>query len=832
MDQSNYTESLKKAVQIAQQIAREFQNNNFSASHLLKAILHKDVDLLPYLLNSGKDVLYLEEWADVRIESYPKSGKLDSIIRGDETIATVFEEAENVKLKLGKDSLDPICILIALATPGVGFTYDQLKTFPLTSTDLLNDFADLSDMSKAVPKGMSDAGKTTGGAEGGGAANALLRFCIDKTAKAKEGKIDPIVGRDREVRMVTEILGRRGKPNVIITGEPGVGKTALVDGFALSIANGTAPQNLANAVVFELDFGALVAGASYKGEVEDRLKSIIKEIKQFEKAILFIDEMHVLLDKNGGAAGAAQLLKPELARGEITIIGATTTDEYRKHIEKDEAFSRRFEVIKVEEPDERTAAKMLEIILPFYEKHHNLKVNSDALPEGIRLAKRYDKDRKLPDSSIDLLDRTMASIRMMGENSKEEIKKLKERLKEVQSLFAKEEDDVYLKELKWFYNQLQNKVSHILLNKVEETNGIDKIEYPVDLFAQISLVLEKLTELAEEKKDTVEKSDLLATISFRTGIPIGKVQTQEKERLLKMGDYLRNRVIGQDQALKSVSEAVLEARSGLNKAGQPIGSFFFLGPTGTGKTELGKAIAEFLFDDEKQMIRYDMSEFKEEHSVALLYGAPPGYVGYEEGGKLVNDIRQKPYSIVLFDEIEKAHPKVFDLFLQILDEGKLHDRLGKVGDFSNSIILFTSNVGSEYIINKFNNGEVPTSQELLEVMQQQKLFRPEFLARLTEIVPFAPISEKSLMTIFEYQMRDLLKSLKNQGIVLTVTDKAKEVLSKTGFDPKMGARQVGGVVRTFLRRPLSKMIISGEIGKGTTLEADVNDAGEVVWNKK
>jgi ATP-dependent Clp protease ATP-binding subunit ClpB len=832
MEQLNYSEALKKAIQIAQHIAREYQNNNFSSAHLLKAMLHKDVELLPYLLNSGKDVLYMEEWADVRIEAYPKSGKLDSTIRGDETIATVFEEAENVKLKLGKDNLDPICVLIALSTPGVGFTYDQLKTYPLTPADLMNDFADLSDMSKTVPRPGQGAGTGETATPASGAANALLRFCIDKTARAREGKIDPIIGRDKEVRMITEILGRRTKPNVIITGEPGVGKTALVDGFALNIAKGDVPKNLANAVIFELDFGSLVAGASYKGEVEDRLKSIIKEIKQFEKAILFIDEIHVLMDKNGGAAGAVQLLKPEMARGEITIIGATTFDEYRKHIEKDEAFSRRFEVVKVEEPDERTAAKMLETIVSFYEKHHELTVNKDAIPEGIRLAKRYDKDRRLPDSSIDLLDRTMASIRMMGQNSKEEVKQLTSRLAEIKKEFSEQEDAVYLKELKWFYTQLQNKVSHILLNKVEETNGIEKIEYPVSLHEQIDLVLANLALLAEEKKETVDKSDLMATISFKTGIPIGKVQVQERDRLLKMEDFLRNRVVGQDQALKAVAEAVLESRSGLSRPGQPIGSFFFLGPTGTGKTELAKALAEFLFDDENQMLRYDMSEFKEEHSVALLYGAPPGYVGYEEGGKLVTDIRQKPYSIVLFDEIEKAHPKVFDLFLQIMDEGKLKDRLGKEGDFSNSIVLFTSNIGSEFIAEKVNKGEMPESRELLEVMQQQRIFRPEFLARLTEIIPFAPISEKTLVTIFNYQMRTLLKSLSNQGIKMTVTEKAAEVLSKTGFDPKYGARQIGGVVRTFLRRPLSKMIISGEIGKGAVLEADVNETGEVVWNKR
>lgn len=826
----NYSDSLKKAVQIAQAIAREYQNNNFSSAHLLRALLHKDIELFPYLISKGKDVLYLEEWADVRIESYPKSGRLDDIIRGDSAIATIMEEADNVRLKLGKTDIDPVCILAALATPGVGFTYDQLKTFPLTVQEILTDLVEANTITQAIPAAAGAAqAAAQGGSEGqGGAANALLRFCIDKTARARDGKIDPIVGREKEVRMIAETLGRRSKPNVIIVGEPGVGKTALVDGFALNVVNGQVPDNLKNAVIFELDFGGLIAGASYKGEVEDRLKNIIKEIKQFERGILFIDELHVMMDKNGGAAGAAQLIKPELARGELTLIGATTFDEYRKHIEKDEAFSRRFDVIKVQEPDERTTVKMLETIVPLYEKHHKLEFDGGAFPEVVRLAKRYDKDRRLPDSAIDLVDRTMAAIKMMGEHSAQEITELKGAFEELKKANAENDEQVFLSELKWFYTQLKNKVSHILLNKVEEAQEIEKIEMASELVKQIEVVLGRLEELAKEKKGNVDKSDIMATVSYKTGIPIGKVQTQEKERLLNMEEFLKYRVVGQDHALKSVSAAVIESRAGLGKPGQPIGSFFFLGPTGTGKTELAKSLAEFLFADENALIRFDMSEFKEEHSVALLYGAPPGYVGYEEGGKLVNEIRQNPYSIVLFDEIEKAHPKVFDLFLQILDEGKLHDRLGKEGDFSNSIVLFTSNIGSDFIVDQFNKGQIPTNQELMEIMQ--KYFRPEFLARLTEIVPFAPISESTIVKIFEYQMRTLLKSLERQGITLTVADKAKKVLSANGFNPKYGARQIGGVVRSQLRRPLSKMIITGEITKGSAIVADVNDAGEVIWD--
>ncbi len=820
----NYTPELKTAVQIAQSIAKEYQNANFSAAHLLRALLHKDVELLGYLLNSGKDVGYLEEWADVRIQSHPKASKLDAVIRGDETIGTVMEEADNVRLKLGKDAIDPLCVLAALCVPGVGFTYDQLKTFTLTQDELLKDAVAQADMQSAVKP--APAGKSNG-TDSGAKANALYKYCIDKTALAREGKIDAIIGRDREINMVAEILGRRSKPNVIITGEPGVGKTALVNGFALNIVSGKVPSNLKNALIFELDLGSLVAGASYKGEVEDRLKNIIKEIKQFEKAILFIDDLHALLDKHGGAAGAAQLLKPELARGELTIIGAASSEDYRKHIETDEAFSRRFEQIKLDEPDEKTAARMIEMVTPYYEKHHGLKLEKDAIVESIRLAKRYDKDRRLPDSAIDLIDRTMASVKMMGETTKDEMDAFAQGLEKFVKNEGKLNEAELVKELKWFYDQLKAKVSHVLWGQIDVDFDPEKVESSSELIDGINKIIKQLSDKAGSKKENVEKMDVTAVISRKTGIPLGKMQASEKDKLLDMENTLRKRVVGQDHGIKVICDAILESRSGLNKPGQPIGSFFFLGPTGTGKTELAKTIAEFLFNDENSMIRYDMSEFKEEQSAALLYGASPGYVGYEEGGQLVNDIRKKPYSVVLFDEIEKAHNSVFDLFLQIMDEGKLHDKLGKLGDFSNSIVLFTSNVGSEFVMDKFNKGDIPKSNELVEIMQGR--FRPEFLARLTEIVPFAPISEKTVVKIFERHFNDLLKTIDRQGIQLTISDAAKEKLAMMGFTPKLGVRPLLGIIRNQLRRPMSRMIISGEIGKGSVVRVDVDNEGNVKW---
>jgi ATP-dependent Clp protease ATP-binding subunit ClpB len=824
MTQINYSEELKSAVHIAQSLAKEYSNPQFGGAHLLRALMHKDAGLMQAMINLGKDIYFIEEWADVRIEQSPK-GKVEDPIRGDSTILTVMEEADIIRLKMGKQQIDPLCVLAALSIPGLAFSYDQLKTFPIKQDELVQSAASNQDLLQALGGGTSQDGAVTAN---NNSAGALLKFCIDKTEKARSGKVDDIIGRDKEVRMVAEILGRRSKPNVIIIGEPGVGKTALVDGFALNIVKGKVPANLANARVFELDFGSLVAGASYKGEIEDRLKKIVAEIKQFEKAILFIDEIHQLLDRNGGAAGAAQLLKPELARGEITLVGATTNDEYRKFIEPDEAFSRRFEILKVDEPDEGTATRMLKMIAPYYETHHGIALESDALGEAVRLAKRFDKDRRLPDSAIDLIDRTMSVVKMMGETSKVEIEALQAGLSEllVNNEISGAEK---VKELQWFYSQMKDKVSHVLFSQIEEESDIMQMEVVEEMGKYLGDILEKLESLAKEKKESVTKMDLGAVISHKTGIPLGKLQAQERERLMQMEDFLKKRVVGQDHALKSISAAILESRSGLSKPGQPIGSFFFLGPTGTGKTELAKSLAEFLFADENALIRFDMSEFKEEHSAALLYGAPPGYVGYEEGGMLVNKIRQQPYSIVLFDEIEKAHTSVFDLFLQILDEGKLHDRLGKEGDFSNAVVLFTSNIGADFIIEKFGAGEIPKSNDLMEIMQ--RFFRPEFLARLTEIVPFSPITEANVLNIFKIHLKNLLKTLEKQGIELTISESALKHLALMGFTPKYGARPLQGVIRNQIRRPLSRMIISGEIGKGTKIALELTDDASLEWKK-
>jgi ATP-dependent Clp protease ATP-binding subunit ClpA len=818
-----FSDDLKQAISISQAIAREYSNKNISPAHLLKALLHKDVGLLTMLENMDKDIYYMEEWAEVRIESYPKSTKPEENPVADRELAAVINEADSIRLKLSRDKIDAVCALSSLSTPGVGFSYEQLKTFPLRGDEIINSLLKDSELQEATGRHIKEEKAELKGKKH----NALLKYCTDKSAQARQGKTDPVVARDREIRMIAEVLGRRLKPNVILTGDTGVGKTAVVNGLVQKLANNEIGGILAGTLVFELDFGSLIAGASYKGEVEDRLKNIINEIKQYEKAVLFIDDIHTLLDKQGGAPGAANLLKPELARGEITIIGATSVDNYTRFIEPDEAFGSGFEVIRIEEPDDKAALRMIKEIIPNYEKHHGLKVTTEVIGETIRLARRYLKERALPDAAIDLLDRTMAAVKMVSVSSADELKALKGQLAILERNERSLSKDELVNELKWFSVNMRNRISEVLFSFIDNDLDISKMETPEEIISSLGDIIAKLSDIAHKSRESIEKSDVAAIVSHKTGIPTGKLQSQERERLLNIEQYLKQRVVGQDHAIKAVSAAILESRSGLSKPGQPIGSFFFLGPTGTGKTELAKTLAEFLFQDESALIRFDMSEFKEEHSAALLYGAPPGYVGYEEGGLLVNKIRQQPYAVVLFDEIEKAHSSVFDIFLQILDEGKLHDRLGKEGDFSNAVILFTSNIASQAIIESFNRGKVPESNEIMEIMSDY--FRPEFLGRLTEIVPFAPISKEVVVMIFNIHLKGLYKMLENLGIELVIDDKAREYLAMSGFTPKYGARPLIGVIRNELRRPLSRKIITGEVTKGSKVSVSLDENQKIKW---
>jgi ATP-dependent Clp protease ATP-binding subunit ClpA len=635
MDFLHLNESVQTAIRIAKSIARECGNGNFTPAHLLKGLLHREVGLQSFLSYLGKDIAYLEEWADVYIDECPKTGS-PSDIQGDEAVSGVFEEADNVRLKLGLLEINPICVLTALARPGAGFPSERLKSFPIRENEIFDLYFKGEEMMSSISPELHENPEARGMV-------AIHKYCIDKTSLAIDLKLSDIVNREKEVRMMIEILGRRSKPNVMITGDAGVGKTALVDALAKRIVDRNVPSYLEGTVVYELDTGNLVAGATYKGEIEDRMKNIIKELRTLDRAILFIDEIHVLLDPKQGNTGAAGILKPEMSRGDLTVIGATTIDEYRKLIEPDHAFNRRFEVLQIEEPDTDSAIAMVESAIDKYSSFHKIKVSNEAVAACVRFAKRYTKDRRLPDSAIDLLDRTMSAAKMINETAAKDILGFTKQLAEIEENREEKENKLF-KKLRFVHCDIQNKLSPILLGLLTDETDVSEIDNFEELLAYVHHSLDTLREASKTKIDEIGELEVAAIISNKTGIPIGKIQSQEKERLLNMEEILKRRVVGQDRAVKALTDAILESRSGLNKQGQPIGSFFFLGPTGTGKTELAKALAEALFNDEKAIIRLDMSEFKEEHSAALLYGAPPGYVGYEEGGLLVNKIRQQPYA--------------------------------------------------------------------------------------------------------------------------------------------------------------------------------------------
>lgn len=815
-------DTIKEVLHIAAAIARENYNNSFGAPHLLRALLHPDTGLQDFLRSLDKDPGYFIDWAEVRIEEYPKTAALPESPQQNEEIEPLLEEADEVRVKLGLDEVSALCLLTALVKPYIAFTPQQLKSLPLRENEMLSLFT--GKIENIVSRGTDMKNEFPPQTR---TDSVLHKYCTDKTAQTAQNRIDPIIGREREIRMLIEILGRRNKPNVIITGAPGVGKTALADGLAFEINAGNVPLHLQKALLLELDLGALMAGASYKGEIEDRLKKVITELKKNDRAILFIDEIHQLLDSKGAfGSGAAHLLKPELARGAITVIGATTQEEYRKIIEPDQAFCRRFETLPIYEPDEDTCAKMVTFLLPKYEAHHKVQMTQEAVIECVRLSKRYLKERHLPDAALDLMDRTMAAICMLDETSEKELQNWKEKY---EALKAMEQSDsaITIKDYRWHYFLLQNMVSPVLWGCLEEQPDIRHTEHITALQTILEQTFDSLCSFSSIKRNIVGKQEVAAMMAAKTGIPIGKIQAQEKEKLMNMEALLMKRVVGQNHALKVLSDAIVESRSGINKPGQPIGSFFLLGPTGTGKTELAKSMAELLFNDEKAMIRFDMSEFKEEHSAALLYGAPPGYVGYEEGGMLVNKIRERPYAVVLFDEIEKAHPSVFDVFLQIMDEGKIMDKLGKEGDFSNALILFTSNIGSQFIIRKFEQKEIPTSPELINIMARH--FRPEFLARLTEVLPFAPISEDMAVCIFDLQLKNLTRPLQQMDIGFSISNEAKKQLALGGFSAQYGARQIGGVIRSQLSRPVSKMIVREEVKKGDTIQVSLTAERQLEW---
>ena len=815
---------IEQIKQIANSFAVEYCSDAIYPAHLFKAVLHKETGLVHFIETElDKDYYYLQEWADVQMTLSPRATRPSKDLHLSEEAFAIMEEAESYQLRFGQDECTAVCILASLVTPGVGFTFDQLKTLPLNASEICDKMGTGSQVSPDMV-----ATPLNGGATSSKGGSMIQKYCINKSEEALAGKLGQIVGFENEISTIYEILGRKTKSNLLITGESGVGKTSLINGFAIQLAQGRVPGFLDKAVAYELDLAALGADASYKGEVEDRFKKLLVEIKEQKNAILIIEAIDKLFDKQGTLYGASSILKQELAKGNVLLLCTSSIDGYTKNIETDKEFATKLEKITVEEPNADLCLRILKGALEEYETFHQLKVEEEVMSDAIRLAKRYLTEKALPDSAFDLIDRTMALVKTMNDMSGKDLASLQEKL---DALKAKEEDSSLMKDLDWLNYELMNKVSCILLAQLDTDTDFNKIETAAERIDYLQNTIDRLVSLSQDKREVLDSADLSAVVAKQTGIPLGKVQSKERDRLTNGEATLKKRVVGQDHAVKIVLDSVFESRSGLNKKGQPMGSFFFLGPTGTGKTELSKALAAFLFEDESSLIRFDMSEFKEEHSVALLYGAPPGYVGYEEGGLLVNKIRQKPYSVVLFDEIEKAHKSVFDLFLQILDEGKLHDRLGRVGDFSNALILFTSNIGSQFIVDAFNEGNIPQNNDLMDIMQGH--FRPEFLARLTEIVPFSPIMPEGVVKIFDIHLRGLLKLLEEQSITLVMSDEVKKEIAMKGYNQQYGARPLIGIIRKELRHPLSKLIISGGIKSGDTVEVKITDGKPefVVVNK-
>lgn len=714
-------------------IAQSYANDNNSPliepAHILRALLHKSAGLINFIEDTlDSDYYYLVDWADMRIQQCDKSPyKMKGFDFSQET-KSVIKEAINISEKSGLSQIDATCILAALITPGIAFSFEQLKTMPLKLEKVLNTI-------KGSPSTNTNTFDTI---EHSKVETVESEYYISLLNDNKEKKI---IGFDNEKRSLIEVLARKDRANILIVGETGVGKTSLIECLIQLIKKNQIPASLSGLNPYELDVISLSQGVSYKGEIEDRFKDVIKIISNTPQPVLVIENFHRIEDKQSVLNGLLPILKKLLSKNQIQLICTTTIDGFTKDIENDKELVAYFEKITIDEPTEELAIEILKSKCCEYEEFHHIPMEDDVPSEIVRLAKRYMPDRNLPSSALDLLDRSMASVK------------------------------------------IENELADI-------TGG----------------------EALNKKVEKLEKATIRDVVSKMTGIPMGNIQSEEREKLSNAEAILHKRVVGQNHAIKSILDAIYESRSGLNKKGQPIGSFFFLGPTGTGKTELAKSLADFLFNDETSILRFDMSEYKEEHSVALLYGAPPGYVGYEEGGLLVNQIRQKPYSVVLFDEIEKAHKSVFDLFLQILDEGKLHDRLGRVGDFSNSLIIFTSNIGSDYIFKSFAENKVPTHDQMLEVMQGQ--FRPEFLARLTEIVPFSPITEEMIDKIFDIHIKNLLKTLHEQNIDFEIHESARKYVTKVGFNAHYGARPILGIIRKEIRRPLSKLIISGDIKAG------------------
>ena len=853
MDFEKYTERAQGFVQAAQNLALRENHQQFSAEHILKVLLDDDQGLASGLIKSaGGDAKAVLADTSARLANFPKvegsgAGKL---YLAPET-ARLFETAQQISSKAGDSFVTAERLLQALTIEKSG-AQDALKAGGVTPTGL----------NKAIDE--LRQGRTADSASAEEGYDALKKFARDLTEAAREGKLDPVIGRDEEIRRAIQVLARRTKNNPVLIGEPGVGKTAIAEGLALRIINGDVPESLRDKKLMALDMGSLIAGAKYRGEFEERLKSVLSEVQAAAgNIVLFIDEMHTLVGagKADGAMDASNLLKPALARGELHCIGATTLDEYRKHVEKDAALARRFQPVFISEPTVEDTVSILRGLKEKYEMHHGVRITDAALVAAANLSNRYITDRFLPDKAIDLMDEAGSRLRMQVDSKPEELDELDRRIIQlkIEREALKKEDDkaskTRLGKLEKELADLEEKSSALTQtwqSEKQKLNEAQKIKEELD-HARLELEraqrggdLAKAGELAYgaipqlEKKladteaickpanplmeEAVTESHIAGVVSRWTGIPVDKMLEGEREKLLTMETELAKRVVGQADAVRSVSTAVRRARAGLQDPDRPIGSFMFLGPTGVGKTELTKTLAAFLFDDEQAMVRVDMSEYMEKHSVARLIGAPPGYVGYDEGGALTEAVRRRPYQVILFDEIEKAHPDVFNVLLQVLDDGRLTDGQGRTVDFRNTLIIMTSNIGAEYLVAlKEDEAAEAAHDQVMEMVRSH--FRPEFLNRLDEIILFHRLKRENMGAIVDIQLARLARLLEDRKIVLDLTDKARDHLATQGYDPAYGARPLKRVIQKLVQDPLAEAILEGKIHDEQVVKIDAGKLG-------
>ena len=861
MNLNNFTIKSQEAIQAAQQLAQQLGHQQIENEHLFKGIFEVDENVLPFILkklnvNAGTLQLAL----DKQLESYSKVSGADLMLSRE--AGKSLNEASIIAKKMKDDFVSIEHLILAIFKSNSKIA-QMLKDQGVTEKGLTAAIEELRKGDRVTSQSQEET------------YNSLNKYAKNLNQLARDGKLDPVIGRDEEIRRILQILSRRTKNNPILVGEPGTGKTAIAEGLAHRIIDGDVPENLKDKQIFALDMGALIAGAKYKGEFEERLKAVIKEVTGGDgDIVLFIDEIHTLVGAGGGqgAMDAANILKPALARGELRAIGATTLDEYQKYFEKDKALERRFQKVVVEEPDTESAISILRGIKEKYETHHKVRIKDEAIIGAVELSQRYITNRFLPDKAIDLMDEAASKLRMEINSKPEELDVLDRKIMQLEieiEAIKREKDEVKLKSLsadlanlkeerntlnaKWksekeVVENIQSKKSDIENYKLEAERAEREGDYGkvAELrYGKIKDAQEALEKLQKELLDNQSESslikeevtydDIAEVVAKWTGIPVTKMLQSEREKLLKLEDDLHKRVIGQEEAIEAVSDAVRRSRAGLQNPQKPIGTFLFLGTTGVGKTELAKALAEYLFDDENAMTRIDMSEYQERHAVSRLVGAPPGYVGYDEGGQLTEAVRRKPYSVVLLDEIEKAHPDTFNILLQVLDEGRLTDNKGRVADFKNTIIIMTSNMGSHIIQEKFNavkdiDAAMEAAKiEVLGLLKQS--IRPEFLNRIDDTIMFTPLTKENILEIVCLQLKSITKMIAKQGITFDATPEAISYLAEKGYNPEYGARPVKRVIQKEVLNALSKEILSGKVNTDSIILLDEFD-GQLVFRNQ